>query len=1019
MPGAIEFGLLGALVVRTGNTEVPVRRGHQRALLATLLLNANRLVPVEAITDALWGTTPPRTAPVAVRSYIRRLRLALGQAGQERISTQPRGYLISVADDELDLTRFEHLLVSAREAARRGCWPDAAQKAREALSCWRGEPLADIESDTLALSEVPRLTELRLQAVETRIDADLRLGGHAEAAAELQRLCMTHPLREGLHALLMLSLYRSGRRAEALDAYQRARSFLVEELGSEPGPELQALQRQLLNDDPSLGASAPGKVAAGTLTQVVPRQLPAVVGCFSGRGPELAALSAILGASGAEGTRTMVISAIGGTAGVGKTALAVRWAHEVAHHFPDGHLYVNLRGYDPGQPLAAEEALAGFLAALGVSGSQIPAEADGRAATYRSALAGRRVLVVLDNARDAEQVRPLLPGEPGCLVLVTSRDMLAGLVARDGARRVLLDVLPLNDAVALLRALIGPRVDAEPQAAARLALLCCCLPLALRVAAEFAAARPAMSIVALAGELDGQGRLDVLEAGADPGTAVRAVFSWSCRYLSPAAARAFRLVALHPGADFDSRAVAALTGTSYPATCRALGELTRACLLGHVGQDRYGMHDLLRAYGRELATSDTSQAGQHAALTRLLDHYQHTAASAMGMLFPAHAVAMPVVQPPASPAPPLADAAAARAWLAAERPNLVAAAIHAADHGWPAHAIGLASALYYHLDLGGHYREALTIHACACRAARRLGDRGAEAEALRNAGVVEVRRGRHVQAMQHFDQALALFRETGDRAGQARTLGSVANLAWDNGRYQQASHTHREVLDLFLQADNRVGQAAALVNLGVADGRQGHYPQAAEHFQRALALSQETGNRNCEGYALRGLGEAAIAQGSYPQAADHLKLALDLFRDTADRKGEADALHDLGDLDRRLGRYRRAADHYRMALAICREMEYSHGQAEALNGLGAALLAMGKPQDALHQHNEARNLAHQSPDPYDQARAHQGLGNAYAATGDYIRAREQWQQALAIYTRLGTPDADQIRAQLSMNHQPS
>ncbi len=789
--------------------------------------------------------------------------------------------------------------------------------------------------------------------------------------------------------------------------------------GQEGGLGARDPHRQALTDDSTLAALASWRDGARTSAREVPRQLPAVVGCFSGRGPELAALTGMLGASGAEGTQTMVISAIGGTAGVGKTALAVRWAHQIAERFPDGQLYANLRGYDPEQPLAAGDVLAGFLAALGVPGSQIPAEADDRAAAYRSALAGRRVLIVLDNARDAGQVRPLLPGGPGCLALVTSRDMLAGLVARDGARRVLLDVLPVRDALALLRALIGPRVDAEPQAAAELASLCCCLPLALRLAAELAAARPAMSLIALAGELDGQGRLDALEAGADPGTAVRAVFSWSCRYLSPAAARAFRLVALHPGADFDSRAVAALAGASYPAACRVLAELTRACLLGHIGQDRYGMHDLLRAYGRELAAADTGQTVQRAALTRLLDHYQHTAATAMGILFPAHAPALPEVPPPASPAPPVADTAAARAWLDAERPNLVAAVIHAADHGWPAQAIRLASTLYYHLDLGGHYREALTIHACAHRAARSLGDRGAEAEALRNAGVVEVRQGRHLQATQHFDQALTLFRQAGDRTGQARTLGSLGNLAWDSGRYEQASEAHREVLELFRQTDNRAGQAAALVNLGLTDLRLGNYTPAAEHFQQALSLSQESGNRNCEGYALRGLGEAELARGRYPQATDHLNQALALFRDTADRKGEADTLHDFGDLNRRQGRYPRAAEHHNMALAICREMEYSHGQAEALNGLGAALLAMGQSQDALHRHDDARILADQSGDAYHQARAHQGLGNAYAAIGEHIRARERWQHALAIYSRLGTPEADQIRTQLSMHRRPS
>ena len=534
------------------------------------------------------------------------------------------------------------------------------------------------------------------------------------------------------------------------------------------------------------------------------------------------------------------------------------------------------------------------------------------------------------------------------------------------------------------------------------------------MAAELAAGRPHVSLAELAGELaDQQQRLDLLDAAGDSRAAARAVFSWSFRHLNQPAAATFQLAALLPGADFDTYALAALTGSSYQHADRIQQQLARAHLIQPAGPFRYGMHDLLRAYGRELAsTPGSDKTGQRAALTRLLDHYQHTAATAIGILFPAHTPSPPPTPPPAGPAPPLADTASARAWLDAELANLVSAASYAADHGWPGHAIGLASTLYYHLDLGGHYPEALSVHAGACRAASSLGDRAAEAEALRNAGVIEVRQGRHQQATEHFDQALTLFRATADRTGQARTLGSLANLAWDNGRYQQASQAHRDVLELFREAGNLAGQAAAHVNLGLVHLRQGRYAQAAGHFQQALTLSQQTGNRSCEGYALRSLGEAEVAQDRYPQATDHLNQALALFRETADRKGEADTLHDFGDLDQRQGRYRRAKEHHTMALSICREMGYSQGQAEALNGLGRALLAMGQPEDALLRHDDARVLADQSADAYQKARAHQGLGDAYAAVGDHNQAREQWRHALAIDTRLGTPEADQTRAQL-------
>jgi DNA-binding SARP family transcriptional activator len=554
-----DFGLLGPQAVRRGGVKIPVPPGKQRVVLAALLLNANRPVPLDELAEALWGTSPPVSARATMQNYVMRLRKALGG---NRITTQPGGYQISVDPGELDLSRFETLLATARAAARDGSWDASAREAEAALALWRSEPLAGVESEYLAVRELPRLAELRLQALETRIDAELHLGRQSEVVSDLQQLASVHPLREHLHALLMLALYRDGRQGEALAAFQRARQVLVDELGTEPGSELRELHQRILAADPTLDVPAPGRPTAGAPAPALPRELPAGIRHFTGRGGELKELTGLLDQT-TEQSPTVVISAIGGTAGVGKTALAVQWAHQVAGRFPDGQLYVNLRGYDPGQPLTAADALAGFLRALGVAGPDIPAEEDERAARYRSLLAAKRILVVLDNAGSVEQVRPLLPGSPGSVVLVTSRDALSGLVARDGAHRLDLDLLPLPDAVNLLRALIGDRVDDDPQAAAALAEWCARLPLALRVAAELAVTRPQVSLGGLAAELaDQQRRLDLLEAGGDPRTAVRAVFSWSYRHLGPEAARAFRLAGLHPGPDFDPAAAAALTSTT-------------------------------------------------------------------------------------------------------------------------------------------------------------------------------------------------------------------------------------------------------------------------------------------------------------------------------------------------------------------------------------------------------------------------------------------------------------------------
>jgi DNA-binding SARP family transcriptional activator/uncharacterized protein HemY len=974
MAPELDFCLLGPLMVRSDGVPVAVPPGKQRAVLAALLLNAGRVVPVAELAEALWGAAPPPSAPVTIRNYVKRLRHTLGEAGPARIRTQPPGYLISVSAGELDVSRFERLLAAARTAGRNGAWDIAAGQARAALSLWRGDPLTDVESEVVAARQVPRLAEMRLQATETRIEAELHLGQHRDVIAELRRLTAVHPLREHLHSLLMLALYQDGRQAEALATYRHARQVLVDQIGAEPGAELRELHSRIRNAGAVVAAARPGPATADDRGPVVPRELPGPVRHFVGRAQQLAELTRLLDRARAETPGTVVISAIGGTAGVGKTALALHWSHQVASRFPDGQLYVNLRGYDPDRPVLPEEALAGLLHDLGVAGHDIPAAAAERAARYRSLLAGRQMLVLLDNAGSAEQVRPLLPGTPSCMALVTSRDALAGLVAREGAQRVDLDLLPPPEAVSLLRELIGARVDADPTAAAALAAGCARLPLALRVAAELAAARPAVSLAELAGELDGQQqRLDLLDAGGDRRTAVRAVFSWSCRHLDTDAARTFRLLGLHPGPDIGRFAAAALTGTTAERARQLLDKLSRACLTHATGPDRYGMHDLLRAYARELAIAHDGEQARHAALTRLFDHYLHTASAAMDTLFPAESGRRPRIPVPVTPVPPVTGAAAARAWLDAERANLVAVATHTAAHGWPGHTTRLAGVLFRYLDAGGHLPEAVSIHGSAHHAAAQAGDRAAGAEALTSLGVVCLRQSRYQEATSHLRQALALYRQTGDRAGEAR----------------------------------------ALHNLGGVELFQGRFEHASACFQQALALRREIGDRAGEARALGNLGALGLIRRSYPEAASHIEAGLALCREIGDRAGEARALANLGTLDLRQGRYEPAAGHFTQALALCRECGDRSSEVEALNGLGEVLLATGQPGQAVSQHTAALDLASKTGDKYEQARAHDGLARICSAGGDPGKARHHWQQALTLYTGLGAPEAAQVRARLA------
>ncbi|MDQ3151784.1 MAG: tetratricopeptide repeat protein, partial [Actinomycetota bacterium] len=681
------------------------------------------------------------------------------------------------------------------------------------------------------------------------------------------------------------------------DAYRRVRVTVKETnvVGWVHLPDHPYPSRDIILKDPLLGG----------LITAVPHQLPSGTAHFVGRAEELDQLSKLLDSTTEDGA-TVVISAVSGTAGVGKTALALRWAHRVRDEFPDGQLYVNLRGYDPEQPLSSGDALAGFLRALGLAGAEIPLEVDERAAAYRSLLDGRRMLVVLDNAGTVEQVRPLLPGTPSAVV-VTSRDALAGLVARDGAQRLDLDLLPAEDAVALLGALIGERVAAEPEAAAALAGQCARLPLALRLAAELAAARPTTPLAALVAELaDEQRRLELFDAGGDPRTAIRVVFSWSYQYLPAEAARAFRLLGLHPGPDLDPYAAAALTHTSLEQTQHLLDLLARAHLMQTAIPGRYGMHDLLRAYATYLATAEDSEEQRWVALTRLFDHYLATAAAAMDTLHPAEKHRRPGIRLPATPIPPVTDTATARAWLDTERVTLTAVCAYTATHGWPVQTIGLADTLFRYLQVGGHYPNAVAIHTHALNAARDTGDRTGEAYALTNLGAVYWRQGHYQRATERLQQALTLFRAIGDRVGEARALGNLGNVYGWQGHYGQAAEHHQQALTLFVASDDQIGEARTLDHLGFVGQRLGHYEQATDYHQQALTLFRAIGHQVGETSALDNLGAVYRRQGHYGQAAEHHQQALTLAREVGNHHGEATALESLGIVYQQQGRYRQA-----------------------------------------------------------------------------------------------------------------
>jgi len=744
--------------------------------------------------------------------------------------------------------------------------------------------------------------------------------------------------------------------------------------------------------------------------RVVPRQLPPAVRQFTGRRAEMDALSG-LGENTEQPDGAVVISTIGGTAGIGKTTLAIHWAHQAAGRFPDGQLYVNLRGFDPHQPpMAAADGLDHFLRVLGVTSASMPASLNERAGLYRSLLAGKRALVLLDNAHDEEQVRPLLPGSPGCMAIVTSRRQLTGLAAAEDARLLSLDMLTDAEARELLAHRLGEqRMAGEPDAVTGLVSLCAGLPLALAVTAARAAARPGFRLAALAAELrDERTRLDVLDAG-DPSTSVQAVFSWSYQHLAPAAARMFRLLGLYPGGDITPLAAASLAGHPADQARELLRLLARESLLAEPVPGRFAFHDLLRAYAARQCQAKDSENDRRAALTRLFDYYLAAAGAAMDTLAPAEQHRRPAIPPHAAPLPPLDAPAAARAWLDAERANLVAVAGHAATHGWPSHTIRLAATLYrYYLDIGGHLSDALATHAYALHAARESRNRAAQADALRSHAVVDQRQGRYGQAASQLRQSLAIHRELGDRDGQARTLANLGACLWGQGRYQSSADHFRQALDLHRKLGDRFGQAVNLDNLGSVLCRQGRYELAADHHRQALVLCRELGDRHGEACALDNLGAVLCRQRRYQEAADRHEQALAMFRDLSDRNGEAEALHNLGAARHGQGRHEQAAGHHRQALALSRELGDRRGEADALNGIGEALSALGWTGQARAQHHDALTVSSQVGDPYLEARSHDGLAGTYHTAGDLDRARHHWDRARALYTGLGVPEAQQI-----------
>ncbi|MFE6398973.1 AfsR/SARP family transcriptional regulator [Streptomyces alboflavus] len=955
---AARFSVLGPVRAWLGEEPLPTGSPQQRALLAALLLRDGRTATASELIDAIWGEDPPSQALAAIRTYASRLRKVLPSGA---LVSESGGYAVRAADGVLDLAEAEQLWSAAERARGLGDLHEARSLVKEALSLWDGEPLANVPGP-YADAQRTRLEEWRLQLLEARLDMDLEQGRHAESVSELTALTAAHPLRERLRELLMLALYRSGRQAEALAVYADTRRLLADELGVDPRPGLQELQQRILQADPALAEpSAPAaEPAAGV---VRPAQLPATVQDFTGRVSFVKELSDIL--STAEG-RVMAVSALAGIGGVGKTTLAVHVAHAARAHFPDGQLYVDLQGAGP-RAAEPETVLGAFLRGLGTADDAIPETLEERAALFRSVLDGRRVLVLLDNARDAAQVRPLLPGMEGCAALVTSRMRMVDLA---GAHLVDLDVMSPDEALQLFTKIIGEeRVVSEREAALDVVAACGFLPLAIRIAASRLAARRTWTVATLAAKLaDERRRLDELQAG---DLAVEATFELGYGQLEPAQARAFRLLGLADGPDISLAAAAAMLDLPVEDAEDLLESLVDTSLLESAAPGRYRYHDLVRLYARACAERDELPPGlRDAALSRLLDFYLASAVQVYTVERPGDRT-VDHLETPQRAGLSFGDATTALDWLHAEAACILACVQQSLGSVGLRRAVDLLLAAKDLAESGASsYRYELATRA-ARDAAAEIEDGRAEGRARVSLAQVLSKIGRFEDAIAELEHAAALAQASGD----LWTKGNAANELGINSyclNQHAASEAHLlNAIEVFRLDGNRPSEASALCNWSRVLVALGRTNQAIELARQGVAIYDDLGLTFRMANAQTALGICLSHAGRHAEGLEHLTDALQLFVESRQRLWEGTAHYRIAQVHFAARRPAQAAQHAEQALATgCVGGDWM--RANVLTLLGSALNSLGQLD----------------------------------------RARACWLKALALHEEAGAREADTVRALL-------
>jgi DNA-binding SARP family transcriptional activator/tetratricopeptide (TPR) repeat protein len=985
----VLFRLLGPVEIESAAGTHSLARRQERCLLALLLLEPGQVVPVDRLCQLLWEDSAPDQPRRAVQSLVARVRAALVRAAAESsgvsLESVGGGYRIRVDRDLVDAHRFRRLVGEAAgvsDLARR------EELLADALVLWRGPALADAVSERLREQLCAELDELRMHAVEESISTRLALGRHAELVPELARLTATHPLRERLAELHMTALYRAGRTAEALSAYAHVRELLAEQLGIDPGPGLGRLHRAILRGE-ELGA-----LRRETPVQTsIPRCLPRDIGDFTGRDEILRHLRAVV--PDRSDARSAVLT-VDGMAGVGKTALAVHLAHEVADRYPDGQLAIDLHGHSERSPVEVTAALDTLLRQLGIAGDRIPDGLEARVALWRTELSGRRILLLLDNAATSDQVSPLLPTGIGCLTLITSRRRLSGL---DDVRSFSLDILKPAEAIALLDRIVGDRVAADPVAAAEVASRCGYLTLAIRLAAARLAHRPAWTAADLASRLK-ESRPTLPEIAAE-GRTVLASLGLSYNHVSPEAQRMFRLLGLPRGPDIDTRAAACLGDVELDTAGALLDELVDAHLLEEPQAGRYRLHDLLKEYAKNLVELRGTDNERRAAIGRLFDYYVHSAVAASGPLEIHRSRFDYQLGDPPRPVTRQYDRPSAIYWFGVERPNLVSVVEHAVEGGWHVHAWMLTRALWRFFYDFGYHDDCITTHELALRSAHAADDE-ATAAILHNylAGTYD-RQGRWQESYRHLAQAISIRKQIGDRTGQAGSMTNRGRVLLRCGRYAEALRSFEDALAVRLDAKSdqiRVGDT--LGNIGLTHMMLGNRARAENYFQQHLTIALASGVPEELGTAYAHLGELELLKGRYSVALDLLQRAVELRNDEPVIR--ADVIRNVGNVYRGLGELGKAEHHQLEALRTMEDCGDLYGECDVRIELGVTLHLKGETNQALDQLRQALDIADRLQVAPQEARALDELAKVLAAT-DPSQASELRSRADAIYQELDLP----------------